>query len=323
MSLGTQIGWRSARVAGLVATGVLLVGLVLRPQLALWVLWNLLIPILPATFVISPLLWRGVCPLATLNEWSSSLAGQRRLPDRLLAAANTLGIVLLILMVPARRFLFNENGPALAATIAVVAVLAVILGSLYDRRAGFCNAICPVLPVEKLYGQHPLLKLSNPRCDHCTACVPKGCLDVAPPKSFIQGIGRTQGQYGWLATTHGIFAAALPGFIVGYYSLDNVAWSAALAVYLRMGLCCLASYVATVVVVRLLGLSLSLSLALLAAASVTLYYFWAVPLIVAALNLLPACIPVLWAAVLVLVAGWLWRAWPHLQTHSPPRMENR
>ena len=80
-------------------------------------MWNLLIPVLPASFMISPLLWRGICPLATLNQWSGGLLRSWRLAGWLLVAANALGILLLVLLVPARRFLLNENGTALAATL--------------------------------------------------------------------------------------------------------------------------------------------------------------------------------------------------------------
>lgn len=321
MSRRMQLGWRIAQVVNLAATAALLIGLLLRPQTALWLIWNLAIPILPATFMISPLLWRGICPLATLNEWFGGRWGQRQLAGRFLTAANASGILLLILLVPARRFLFNSNGPALATTIAIVASAAIVLGALFARRAGFCNAICPILPVERLYGQHPLLTISNSRCDRCALCVPKGCLDVAATKSFAQGIGRANERH-WLATTYGAFAAAWPGVIVGYYSLDNAGWSAAPQVYLWIMLCSAASYFTTMLLVRLFELSLRTSLTLLAAVSVALYYFWAAPAIAEALHLPPVCAPILWAAALVLVGGWLRHAWPQLGTVPLERVDS-
>ncbi|HET6574410.1 MAG TPA: hypothetical protein VFG68_12455 [Fimbriiglobus sp.] len=305
-----RTGWGIARVAVLGVTVALVVALVAWPTVALRVLWDLLIPILPASFLIAPHLWRGVCPLATLNQWSSGLLGRRQLNGRLLIAANALGILLLVLLVPARRFVFNENGPALAAAIAAVAVLALTLGALFGGRAGFCNAVCPVLPVERLYGQHPFRELDNRRCDRCTVCIPKGCLDLDPIRSFAHAIGREAGRHRWLTTTYGVFAAALPGFIVGYYTLANVPWTEAAGVYLWVALCSAGSYLVAMVVVRAFGLTRPVGLALLAASAVALYYWWAAPLIAGLLGV-PAVVGR--AAALALVAVWLVRAWPRLR----------
>jgi hypothetical protein len=309
-----RTGWGIVRAAALAATAALVVTLVAWPTVALRVLWDLLIPVLPASFLVAPHLWRGVCPLATLNQWSGARPGRRQLGGRPLVAANALGVLLLVLLVPARRFAFNENGPALAATITIVAAAALALGVVFSRRAGFCNAVCPILPVERLYGQHPLWKPSNRRCDRCTVCIPKGCLDVDPFRSFAHAIGREAGRHRWLTTTYGAFAAALPGFIVGYFTLGNVPWTAAAGVYLWVALCSAGSYLAATVVVRVLGLTRPVSLALLAAAAVALYYWWAAPRIAGLLGAPPAGTVIGRAAALALVAVWLVRARPRFRT---------
>jgi hypothetical protein len=309
-----RAAWETVRVVVLGVTAALIVALVAWPVAALRLLWDLLIPVLPASFLIAPQLWRGVCPLGTLNQWAGGLLGRRQLNGWLLTAANALGILLLVLLVPARRFVFNENGPALAAAITAVAVAALTLGALFGRRAGFCNAVCPVLPVERVYGQHPFWTLSNRRCDRCTVCIPKGCVDVDPSRSLAQALGRDDGRHGWLSTTHGAFAAALPGFIVGYFTLGNVSWTAAADVYLWIALCSAAGYLVTTVVVRVFGLTRPVSLALLAALAVTLYYWWAVPLIAGVLDVPPAGVFVGRGAAVALVAVWLVRAGQHLRT---------
>lgn len=301
-------------MAVLGVTVALIVGLVAWPAIALSVLWDLLIPVLPASFLIAPQLWRGICPLATLNQCSSGLLGRRQLSGRLLVAANAAGILLLVLMVPARRFAFNENGPALAATIVAVAALALSLGALFGGRGGFCNAVCPVLPVERFYGQHPIWGLDNRRCDRCTVCVPKGCLDLDPPRSFSHAMGREVGRHRWLTTTYGAFAAAFPGFIVGYFTLDNVPLTAALDVYVWVVLCLAGSYLAAAAVVLTFGLGREVSLAILVAAAVGLYYWWAAPRVAGALGV-PETGPVLLrSAMLALVAVWLVHAWPRLRS---------
>ena len=97
----------------------------------LGLLWNVAIPVLPAVFLVNPMLWRNACPLATLNKATGDRFGTRQL----LGAgtrAGALGIVLLFVMVPARRFLFNTDGIALAVTIVLVATLALVAGFLYS-----------------------------------------------------------------------------------------------------------------------------------------------------------------------------------------------
>ncbi len=131
--------WRIAQVVGVLATVGLLAALLVEPDIALVLLWNAAIPLLPATFLVNPGLWRNVCPLATLNMLPGDIGGQRKLTARLIPPAGMLGIVLLFVMVPARRFLFNENAAALAATVTAVALAALALGLAFESKAGFCR----------------------------------------------------------------------------------------------------------------------------------------------------------------------------------------
>lgn len=303
-----RIAWRAVQGIGLIATLLLIIGLIVRPALALGILWNVLIPLLPASFLITPALWRGVCPLATLNMTTNGLAGRRRLPPAAVRAADLLGILLLALLVPARRFLFNENGPALAGTILAITAAALLLGAFLDAKAGFCNSFCPVLPVEKLYGQHPLLQVGNPRCAGCTLCVPKGCIDLGSTRAAVQALGRGCGSRRWLMTPFGIFAAALPGFVVGYFTTADTSLVFAGAVYQHIGIWACGSYLAVVLVVCGLRLPSPLTLALLAAAAVSLYYWFAAPLMATWLLMAGTGTALLRGGALALVAFWLCHA---------------
>src|SRR5690606_39768035 len=101
--------WRLASLLGLVLTAVLLLGLVVRPTLTLHLLWDMIIPLLPLVFLANPMIWRNVCPLGTLNRLTGASA-DRRAPSRsVLRGGWVVGIVLLAILVPARRFLFNED----------------------------------------------------------------------------------------------------------------------------------------------------------------------------------------------------------------------
>jgi len=183
--------WKVAQFLGVVLTVVLLAGLYREPDLTLKILWNAVIPLLPAVFLVQPEIWRNACPLATLNVLSGRRAGKRTLSPEAARRFGAVGIVLLFAMVPARRFLFNTDGTALAITITAVAVLALVLGFVFDMKAGFCNALCPVLPVERLYGQRPLFKVPNAHCKPCTLCTRRGCIDLVQTKSVYDDRRRT------------------------------------------------------------------------------------------------------------------------------------
>ncbi len=305
--------WRIAQIGGLGVTALLISGLFLAPELALRLLWDVVIPLLPAIFLINPKLWRNACPLGTLNMLASGRIRPGGLSDRLLPGAGMAGIFLLLLMVPARRFLFNENGPALAATILVVALLTLLLGALFSRKGGFCNSICPVLPVERLYGQNPLMTVGNAHCSTCSQCVSRGCLDKAPGKSIRQILGTSSMSHNWLQTGFGAFAASFPGFVLGYYLTANGPLETAGQVYSTIAVYTLASYVLAQIVVRGLSLRSETAVRLLGALAIGLYYWFVGAVVSEHLGLHDSATVAIRSLAFTLIALWLWRT-----SGSPP-----
>jgi hypothetical protein len=305
-----MLRWRIAQSLALAATLALIPLLVVAPGTGLRVLWDVAIPILPAVFLIQPALWRNLCPLATINtignRWSMGLV----VKGRVLSVATWTGIVLLAVMVPARRFLFNSDGPVLAAVIAAVALLALVAGLVFDKKAGFCSGICPVLPVERLYGQSPLGQVSNPRCTPCTLCTAPGCIDLSQSKSIPQLFGPRRKSHAWLQTGFGVFAAGFPGFVLGYNLTRDGDLATAGTVYLAVGVAVALSYLLTQLVVRTLHLSSTVSIRILGTIAIALYYWFAAATVSANLSLpdwSPAAIRL---AAFGLIGIWLWRAMP-------------
>lgn len=299
--------WTVAQVVAFAATLVLLLGMLRTPDTALGVLWNVLIPLVPASLLISPQLWRNVCPLATANMATNGLVGNRIPSEKAMRVAASGGMVLLLVLVPARRFVFNTNGPALALTVVAVVVAALVLGAVFDAKAGFCNAVCPVLPVERLYGQRPLLQLGNPRCPRCTLCSVKGCIDLSPQKAVQAALGRKGRSHGWLITPFGAFAAGFPGFVLGYFRAVDGPLSSAGAVYLEVFAWMAASYILTVLIVRLFGVGSDRMMPALAAAAAALYYWFAAPSLADFAGLPQGVAVALQVAFLTLVAVWYGR----------------
>lgn len=300
--------WRVAQWLGLLLTAALLTGLLTRPGPSLHVLWDMVIPILPATFLLSPMLWRNVCPLATLNQLNGRGRGARLRGDAL-EWSWVLGILLLFALVPARRFLFNEHGAILAGTIAAVALLSAAGGLVFSRRAGFCNSICPVLPVEKLYGQSPLLRVRSAACPDCTGCAVRGCIDLAGGDSMAQSVGaRRRAGWRWLLSPMGVFAVAFPGFVFGYFATANGSLESGMSVYREAGLWMVGSALVLGMLVAAFRVSTRVALPLLGAASIGLYYWYAAPDLASAYGV-EAIGPVIpRGAFALLVGAWLVRA---------------
>jgi hypothetical protein len=299
--------WRLAQLLALLAILLLLATLFVAPRLGLTALWDVAVPVLPAVFLIQPGIWRNICPLATLSMLPNRPGG-RILDNGRIPLAGGIGIALLALMVPARRFLFNTDGPILALTIIPVAALAMTLGAIFDKKAGFCSGICPVLPVERLYGQHPLLAVSNPRCAPCTMCTTRGCLDIAHSKSIAQTLGRERKSHAWLQTPFGAFAAAFPGFVLGYNLTPDSDLASAGAVYLTVAVTSALSYGVVQLLVRATRLSSASAFRILGALAFGLYYWFAASTVSHHLHL-PALAPaVVRGAAFLLLLAWLWKS---------------
>ena len=300
--------WKAAQILILGVTLALIAGFILYPKETLNIQWNILIPILPATFIITPGLWRNICPLATFNMMFNKFAKRQTLPLKYVSAAGITGIMLLGILVPARRFMFNENGTALAATVLAVAMLALLLGAVFSRKAGFCNGICPILPVERLYGQSPLFRISNSRCLPCELCTGPRCIDLDPRISIMETIGEGYNSNKWLLTPFGIFAASFPGFVAGYYTIQDVPFSQAGSIYYHIFFWAGVSFLITNIFIRLFRLKTRLALSILAGVTVGIYYWFSAPVIATAWSLGSPAEWILRFAIFTLIATWFMRA---------------
>ncbi|MCK6546036.1 hypothetical protein L6R52_09215 [Myxococcota bacterium] len=299
--------WKTAQVTGVLATMVLVFALVTWPDATLTAFWGLVIPLVPASLLIAPHVWRSVCPLATLNMLGNGLVA-RKIPSRRLAAiSGAVGILLLFAMVPARRFAFNTDGVVLAATILAVGLVAIGLGTIFEAKSGFCNALCPVLPVEKLYGQLPAVELGRTRCDDCKSCSKAGCIDVAPTKETVR-LTRLPRRNAWLFSASGAFAAAFPGFVLGYFATADGTIVEAPIVYAEVLASAAASWAIVVALSVPTRLTAAQWLPMLAGLAAGAYYYFVSPIIAHAIDAPEVVALLLRVAFLSLVAMWSFRA---------------
>lgn len=300
--------WRLGRGAALAGLAALVVALVAAPPVGLVVLWDIVVPLLPVSFFVAPALWRGLCPLSTLNAWGNRLGPARTMTEREATVASALGLVLFTVIVPARHLGLNSDGALLAGVLIGIAAIAIAMGAAFESRSAFCNALCPVLPVERLYGQRPAVAVTRGRCARCTVCTPRGCLDLAESKAMPQLLGAARHDHGWLHTPFGIFAAALPGFIVGYGLSPDVGLDGLRTVYGATLLGAAMSWTLVSAAVRLTGAKATQAMAACAALAGLLYYWFAAAVISRDLGLTSAATATIRVAAIVGSLAWLARS---------------
>lgn len=277
MQTSGRSAWQAVQ-AIMLAGGVVLWGsLWFAPETGLAILWNAVIPAAPAVFVIAAGWWRNICPLATL-----SLLPQRLLPSlrprlslRCQAKLQLAGVLLLLLIVPLRRVSLDLSGPATAITLGAVALLAVAAGLVGEKKSAWCAGLCPVLPVESLYGTRPVRTFPNTRCGSCQACVAR-CPDSMKRKVAAE----SRPPFAKLAAI--LMTGGFPGFIAGWMQVPDYrpdeGWNHALEAWGLPAVGMVLSLTLYGVLRRLMAARHhSLLAALFAAASVIIYYWFRLP----------------------------------------------
>jgi hypothetical protein len=272
--------WRVTQYAVLLLGVTLLATLLLRPGLGLNLMWNGLIPLAPALLVIVPGLWRNICPMATLSLLPQRLGLSRRnkLSRQRAAVLSLIGLAGLFIIVPLRHLLLDTDAPLTALMIVLSSLIAIGMGMAFELRSGWCNSLCPIHPVEKLYGQAPAVVLVNARCDECRKC-------SHPCPDSIRGINPTVTGSSRLEKAAGHFiVGALVGFIWGWYRVPD--FHAAVSAYdifaafawpYGGALCSLLLYAAAYRWVYRSAESRPLLVKLFATAAVSMYYWYRIP----------------------------------------------
>ena len=76
----------------------------------------------------------------------------------------------------ARLVLFNQSARATGVLLSVVIASAFVGGVVFKGKSGWCSSICPLLPLQRVYGQTPFVLVPNSHCTPCVACT-KNCYD--------------------------------------------------------------------------------------------------------------------------------------------------
>ncbi len=209
--------WRTAQWLAWAAGMFLWGALIFKPALGLHLLWNVLIPVAPALLVVAPGVWRNLCPLGSLSlaphHFGVSLG--KRLSKTWRGRLYLGAFLLLIVVIPLRKVVLDTSGPILAAILFVVGLLAIGMGFVFKWKSGWCSSLCPVYPVELLYGGQPLASVPNAHCSACLNCVApcsESTAGLTPRTAVDTKLGK------WVGV---VLTGFFPGFVWGWYNVPS------------------------------------------------------------------------------------------------------
>jgi NADPH-dependent 2,4-dienoyl-CoA reductase/sulfur reductase-like enzyme/ferredoxin len=265
--------WHGIRIASVLAYLALCVALFIRPAGGLFTFFKVIVPLLPILFFTAPGLWRNICPLAASNQAPRVLGFTRAFtpPDWLRRYGVVISIVLFFGITSSRIALFNTSGPATGVLLSLTILNAFIAGVAFKGKSGWCSSICPLLPLQRVYGQTPFVKVANSHCQPCVGCT-KNCYDFRPSVAYQADLHEPDPAW---TSPRKLFASALPGFVLGFFTLVDHHGIALPQVYLRLALFFLGSVGLFYAVQALSGLSTTVTIAIWASAAINIFYWFA------------------------------------------------
>ncbi|HWU23373.1 MAG TPA: FAD-dependent oxidoreductase, partial [Nocardioides sp.] len=316
--------WRVLRLIAFALGLAEIVVLVLRPGLGLDIFWGVAVPVLPLLWMVAPGVWRNICPLAAANQTPRLFGFTRGVtaPKWLQEYGFLVAIGLFFALVASRKLLLNASGPATAVVLLACLAGAFAGGVFLKGKSGWCSTVCPLLPVQRLYGQTPLLNSPNSHCEPCLGCA-KNCVDFNPHVAYLAD------QYDEDRTfqmRRRLFAAAFPGFIVAFFEVPDrsalvsggvhlLGWDTAVTSLQASGVVVLALLAASLLSVGVFATADSLlrlrpgrMTTLAAATAFSLYYWFTIRVVLVRFSIQAE--PLIWAvrvAVILLALTWVAR----------------
>ena len=274
--------WQVIRVGSVLAYLAVVVLLFVRPATGLFVFFRIIVPLWPALFFIAPGVWRNICPLSASNQLPR-VAGFSRAATApgwwtrngfLIAAALFFGIA------GARLVGLDSNGPAMGVVLAVIIASAFTGGVAFKGKSGWCSSICPLLPLQRTYGQTPYVTSPNSHCESCVGCA-KNCYDFKPRAAWQADMADPESRW---SAPRVLFAAALPGFIIGFFTVRTHLSASVTERYGLLALFVLVSIGLCYVLQAVTPLSPAMLTAGFAAVAINAYYWFSGPILTQSLQ---------------------------------------
>lgn len=174
------------------------------------VVWTILVASLPIFIVLVGYhRWRRICPLAFFAQLPARLKrpGTRKAGPWLEANYYYVAFGVFFVSLWLRLIATNGDGQAITAFFVVLSLTGLLFGLLYTGKT-WCNYICPVSFIEKIYTEpHGLRETSNSQCAKCTACK-KSCPDINEENGYWKDIDSRPKRWVYYA---------FPGLVFGFY----------------------------------------------------------------------------------------------------------
>ena len=306
--------WHAARAVSVLFAISVAVFLIAEPARGLLFFWGVLVPILPLLFFVAPGLWRNLCPLAASNQVPRLFGLTRGLtiPEKARGAIYIAGLSLFFALASARKVLFNTSGVASAALILGAMALAFTGGLVFKGKSGWCSSICPLLPVQRMYGQTPFVPVRNSHCNPCVGCA-KNCFDFNPPVALLADLYDQDKHY---AGYRKLFVAAFPGFVFGFFADTSLSRGSAAGAIASIALSVLLSLGSFFLLETFVRVSAHKLTTLYAALALNIFYWFSFAKMAASIHSLTgrALLPIgvtdaLSASLLVLSGWWVFRTY--------------
>jgi Cyclic nucleotide-binding domain len=174
------------------------------------VVWTIVVASLPVFIVLVGYhRWRRICPLAFFAQLPAYLKrpGTRKAGPWLEANYYYVALAVFFVSLWLRLIATNGDGQAIAAFFVLLSLTALLFGVLYTGKT-WCNYICPVSFIEKIYTEpHGLRETRNSQCAKCTACK-KSCPDINEENGYWKDIDSRPKRFVYYA---------FPGLVFGFY----------------------------------------------------------------------------------------------------------
>ena len=99
-------------------------------------------------------------------------------------------------------------------------------------KSGWCSSVCPLLPVQRIYGQTPFALVGNSHCQPCVGCT-KNCYDFNPRVAYLADLNDEDSS--WSAGRK-FFVALFPGLVLGFFEVSNVPSVSVASMYRQLAL---------------------------------------------------------------------------------------
>ncbi|MGH3130166.1 MAG: FAD-dependent oxidoreductase, partial [Gaiellaceae bacterium] len=211
--------WHTLGAGMVVGALGLIAVLFVAPRTGLIAWWLFVLPVLPLLLMLAPGVWRNVCPMAALNQYPRVFGFSRgkTVPPWLKSNAVLLQAVLYFALISTRAPIFDHNGAAVGALMLVALGAAFGGGIVFKGKSGWCGTFCPLMPMQRLYGQTPAVVIPNAHCRPCVGCT-KNCYDFNPHVAAVADANDEDQHY---LGQRKVFAAAFPGFVLAFFTIPH------------------------------------------------------------------------------------------------------